>query len=39
MQERLGLRRVLEADVTEFLSARVEIPDAGRESGPGMRAA
>src|SRR5215217_3314031 len=33
MQERLGLRRVLEADVTEFLSVRVESPDAGRESG------
>ena len=31
--------RVLEADVTEFLSARVESPYEGRESGPGMRAA
>jgi hypothetical protein len=31
--------RALEADVTEFLSARVESPDAGRESGPRMRAA
>jgi hypothetical protein len=31
--------RVLEADVTEFLSARVENPDAGRAFGPWMRAA
>ena len=31
--------RVLEADVTEFLSARVESMDAGRASGPVMRAA
>lgn len=31
--------RVLEADVTEFLSARVESPDAVRWSVPGMMAA
>src|SRR5215207_1870095 len=30
--------RVLEADVTEFLSAGVESPHAGRTSGLGMRA-
>ena len=31
--------RALEADVTEFLSAGFESPDAGRTSGLGMRAA
>ena len=35
MQERLGLRRVLEADVTEFLSpaSKVRTPGASPERG------